>query len=247
MAELRNCVELTEDVALGILSRCGVAIPRQRRVRTATDAVLAAAELGGPVVVKAVADGLLHKSDLGLVITNVTGAEAVRAAAHEVLTKASAVGLAVELLVVEQVSGALDVVVGYKRDPQFGPTTIVGLGGVWTEMLDTVSVHVGAMDLPAALTFLERSQVGHMMRHARGGALDVDSVARTLVAVTDLGLAHPEIVAIDVNPVIVARDRAVAVDAVIERDQTTNPTPVTQATVNLLNRHDTTITQGATP
>jgi hypothetical protein len=211
------------------------------------DAADAAAELGGPVVIKAVADGLLHKSDLGLVITNVMGADAVQAAAHEVLTKASAAGLTVELLVVEQVGGALDVVVGYKRDPQFGPTTIVGLGGVWTEMLDTVSVHVGAIDLQAALTLLERSQVGHMMRHARGGALDVDSVARTLVAVTDLGLAHPEIAAIDVNPVIVARDRAVAVDAVIERDQTTNPTAVTQTTVNLPNRHDTTITQGAAP
>jgi hypothetical protein len=62
-----------------------------------------------------------------------------------------------------------------------------------------------------------------MMAEARGGALDVDAVARALVAVTDLGIAHPEVVAIDVNPIIVGRDRAVAVDAVIERAPA--PTP----------------------
>jgi len=59
------------------------------------------------------------------------------------------------------------------------------------------------------------------MREARGGALDIDAVVCALVAVTDLGLAHPEVVAIDVNPIIVGRDGAVAVDAVIERDATT--------------------------
>jgi hypothetical protein len=160
---------------------------------------------------------LLHKSDLGLVMTNVVGSDAVELAAREVLCRAAGAGLDVELLVVEQITGSLDVVVGYKRDPQFGPTTIVGLGGVWAEMLDSISVHVGSLDLRAALRLLDGSQVGRMMCEARGGALDVDGVARALVAVSDVGVAHPEIAAIDVNPIIVGRDRAVAVDAVIER------------------------------
>ena len=218
MPLLRDSEALTEDVALQILGECGVRTPKQLRVRTAADAVAAAVTLGGTVVIKAVADGLLHKTDLGLVVTNVSGADAAHRAATDVLASAASFRLEVELLVVEQVGGALDVVVGYKRDPQFGPTTLVGLGGVWTEMLDSISVHVGAMDDQAALRLLDASQVGRMMREARGGALDVDAVARALVAVTDLGLAHPEIVAIDVNPIIVGRDGAVAVDAVIERD-----------------------------
>lgn len=213
-------LELTEDVALQILERCGVRTPRQLRVATPTEAVAAAADLGGPVVIKAVADGLLHKSDLGLVVTNVVGADAVQLAAREVLRAASTAGLSVELLVVEQITGSLDVVVGYKRDPQFGPTTIVGLGGVWAEMLDSVSVHVGPLDLAGADRLLATSQVGRMMVEARGGALDVKAVASALVAVTDLGIAHPEIVAIDVNPIMVSRDHAVAVDAVIERSAT---------------------------
>ncbi len=223
IAAVTETAELTEDVALEILGTCGVQTPRQERVATPAEAILAAARFGGPVVVKAVADGLLHKSDLGLVVTNVVGADAVQLAAREVLCAASAAGLSVELLVVEQITGLLDVVVGYKNDPQFGPTTIVGLGGIWAEMLDSVSVHVGALDLEGAHRLLGSSQVGRMMRGARGGALDVDAVARALVAVSDLGIAHPEVVAIDVNPIIVGRDRAVAVDAVIERAPTPSP------------------------
>jgi acetyltransferase len=241
LAAITDAAQLTEDVALDILAACGVRTPRQARVRTLDDAVAAASTIEGPIVVKAVADGLLHKSDLGLVVTHVAGRDAVQHAAREVFDAASAAGLDVELLIVEQISGSLDVVVGYKRDPQFGPTTLVGLGGVWTELLDSVCVHVGPMDLDAANRLLQRSHVGRMMREARGGALDSTAVARALVAVTDLGLAHPDIVAIDVNPIIVGRNQAVAVDAVIER----GPRPDTTAEQTV--RLDTTITEGATP
>jgi acetyltransferase len=238
--------ELTEDVALQILSTSGIQTPRQERVTNPAEAVAAAATFGGPVVIKAVADGLLHKSDLGLVVTNVVGADAVQLAAREVLCAASTAGLNVELLVVEQITGSLDVVVGYKSDPQFGPTTIVGLGGVWAEMLDSVSVHVGALDLEGAHRLLASSQVGRMMRDARGGALDLDAVARALVAVTDIGLAHPEVIAIDVNPIIVSRDRAVAVDAVIERVPSPNLESIDLDSTTPAHAI-TAINQGATP
>ncbi len=243
VAAITDAAELTEDVALEILGACGVQTPRQERARTPDEAAAAAAGFGGPVVIKAVADGLLHKSDLGLVVTDVVGPEAALGAARQVLGAASTAGLDVELLVVEQITGALDVVVGYKRDPQFGPTTIVGLGGIWAEMLDSVSVHVGALDLDAAHRLLRDSQVGRMMHEARGGALDVDAVARALVAVSDLGLAHPEIVAIDINPIIVGRDRAVAVDAVIERVHVPDPESITIDST--IPAHA--VNQGATP
>ena len=82
-----------------------------------------------------------------------------------------------------------------------------------------------------------------MMREARGGALDIDGVARAIVAVSDLGVAHPEIAAIDVNPIIVGRDRAVAVDAVIERVSAPTSESITlDSTIPA-----TAINQGATP
>ena len=208
---------MTEDRALEVLASVGVATPRQIRVSSPDDVATAAADIDGPVVVKAVAEGLLHKSELGLVQCNLYGPDAARFAAKEILDAGREAGLEVELLVVEQVQGALDVVVGFKRDDQFGPTTLVGLGGVWTEMLDSVSVHVGPMDEAAARRLLNGSQVGRMLSNARGGALDVDGVIRALCAVSDIGQAHPEVVAIDINPIMVSKSRAVAVDAVIQR------------------------------
>ena len=131
------------------------------------------------------------------------------------LTWAAEHEVPLELLVAEMVRGDLEVLVGFHRDPVFGPTCLVGLGGVWTEYLDVVDVHVGELDEPTARAFLDRSRVGSMITGARGGALDQDGVVRALVAVSRLGASSPDITAIDVNPVIVSRTRAVAVDAAL--------------------------------
>jgi hypothetical protein len=131
------------------------------------------------------------------------------------LARAAEHAVPLELLVAEMVSGDLEVLVGYHRDPMFGPTCLVGLGGVWTEFLDIVDVHVGELDETTAAGFLDRGRVGRMIAGARGGALDRDGVIRALCAVSRLGASSSEITAIDVNPVIVSRTRAVAVDAAL--------------------------------
>ncbi|MGY1807069.1 acetate--CoA ligase family protein [Blastococcus sp. SYSU D00669] len=207
-------VPRTEEEVLAALAAHGVDVPRTRRVATPEEAAAAFAELGGPVVLKGVADGLLHKTDVGLVRVGLGTAAEVAAEAGRMLARAAERGLALDLLVAEQVRGDLEVLVGLTRDPVFGPTVLVGLGGVWTEHLDVVDVHVGALDEPAARDFLDRSRVGRMIAAARGGALHADGVVRALCAVSALG-ADDRVGAVDVNPVIVGRDRAVAVDAAL--------------------------------
>jgi len=78
-------------------------------------------------------------------------------------------------------------------------------------------VHVGTLDEQLARDVLAASKVGRMLAGARGGALHIDGVVHAMCVVSDIGIAHPDIVAIDVNPLIVSRDAAVAVDAVIQR------------------------------
>jgi acyl-CoA synthetase (NDP forming) len=201
----------TEDEVLAALSDLGVAVPSTLRVATADAAADAFTHLGGPVVLKGVAEGLLHKTEAGLVAVGLVTADAVRREAARMLAQHA--GL--ELLVAELVRGNLEVLVGFHRDPVFGPTCLVGLGGVWTEHLDVVDVHVGPLDEATAGRFLDRSRVGRMIAGARGGALDGDGVVRTLCAVSRLGASFPEITAVDVNPVLVSRTRAVAVDAAL--------------------------------
>ena len=204
----------TEDEVLAALADLGLAVPRSLRVTTAAAAADAFTELGGPVVLKGVAEGLLHKTEAGLVAVGLATADAVRSEADRMLTWAAEHEVPLELLVAEMVRGDLEVLVGFHRDPVFGPTCLVGLGGVWTEYLDVVDVHVGELDGPTAGAFLERSRVDRMIAGARGGVLDQDGVIRALRAVSRLGASSPAITAIDV-PVIVSRTRAVAVDAAL--------------------------------
>jgi hypothetical protein len=200
--------------------------PRSRLVDTPTAAAAAARELGVAVVVKAVAPGLFHKSEHRLVELGLTGDNQVEAAARRIAEAARRAGIdRLQYLVMEQIEGLLDVYVGFKRDPQFGPTFLVGLGGIWTEFLSKVAIHVGHLDADAARALLDRSAVGSMMGNARGGALAADGVIHALVALAEIVASTPAIDAIDLNPLMVGRGGAVAVDAVIETAESQEDAP----------------------
>jgi acetyltransferase len=207
---------LTELDALETLRRFGVDVPTVAAAADPMEAAAVARDFGCTVVIKALAPDVVHKSDFNLVEVGITGARSASAAAQRIDAASRRAGLSVRYLVMEQVSGGLDVYVGYKRDRQFGSTFVIGLGGVWTEFLRDVCIHVGDLDEPAARRLVARSRVGDMMRRARGGALCEDGVVRALVALSDIVACEPQIQAIDVNPLIVSRTRAAAVDAVIE-------------------------------
>ncbi len=205
----------SEAAALDLLAGIGVAVPARCMVTTADAAAEAAEELG-LVVLKVTAPGLLHKTDRGLVRVGLSGKDVVRAAADELLATAGAAGLDSRLLVMQHVRGELEIFVGYKRDPAFGPTVVCGLGGVWAEELDDAAVHVGAPTGAEAAHLLSRTQAGRMLARARGGSLPAAAVAQAMCSVAALGIAHPRITAIDINPLIVGRHGTWAVDAVIE-------------------------------
>jgi acetate---CoA ligase (ADP-forming) len=208
---------LSEAEALDVLEAYGVRVPRAHVVDTPAYAAAAAREIGTTVVLKGTAPGLFHKSEHRLVELGLAGDDQVTAAAQRIEAAARRADIyRVGYLVMEQVEGPLDVYVGYKCDPQFGPTFLVGLGGVWTEFLNDVAIHVGDLDVDAARALVARSTVGAMMRTARGGALDTEGVVLALTALADIVASAPSVDAIDVNPLIVSRDRAVAVDGVIE-------------------------------
>jgi acetate---CoA ligase (ADP-forming) len=204
-------VNLIDDEALSALAALGVATPARRHAATPREAAAAAAELSTAVVLKGVADGIVHKTELGLV--DIAPPD-VAAAAEKMRSLTRLVDL--RFLVTELVRGQLEVLVGFKRDPTFGPTMVIGVGGIWTEFFDTASVHVGGLTPALAQQFLDESAVGAMIANARGGRLCSSALLVAMLAVSDLALANPDIASIDINPLIVGRDHATAVDAVIE-------------------------------
>jgi len=185
-----------------VLRAYGLAIPGSMVAATADEAVRGAAELGGPVVVKVISDSALHKSDVGGVVLNVEGDQAVREAFE-------AVTAAVEdpegALIQQYVEGGHEVLIGMTEDPNFGPLIVFGLGGVFVELIGDVAFRIHPLtDLDAAEMINEVKSARLLAGYRGGAAGDIPAVEEALLRVSALVADLPEIVEMDMNPVKVA-------------------------------------------
>ncbi|OGL01366.1 MAG: hypothetical protein A3I14_03040 [Candidatus Rokubacteria bacterium RIFCSPLOWO2_02_FULL_73_56] len=206
---------LSEHESKRVLAAYGVPTTREVLVRTATQAAAAARRLGYPVALKACAAGESHKTEQGLVALGLGGERELRRAFAALGARAGA-GYAGAYLVEEMVRGDRELMIGMVRDPQFGPCVMFGLGGVFTEILQDVVFRVAPLGRRDALAMLRRIRAHRILDAVRGlPAVDTAALCRSLMAVGRIGLEHPEIVAIDVNPLIVRGRTPVAVDALV--------------------------------
>ncbi len=193
-----------------LLAESGLAFAAARRAASVDEARAAAADLGYPVVLKAL--GLLHKSDAGGVALGLCNDGAVAAAAADMHERLTPLGYSVEAMV--PTDGGVELVVGCRRDPRFGPLVLVGLGGIYAELLHDVRLALapaGADELEALLLSLRGAGV---LSGARGRApVDVRAAAEAAAALSRVAAAHPEIAEIEINPLLVTRSAAVGLDA----------------------------------
>ncbi len=207
----------SELESLDLVRANGIPTVQAARVTTPDAAVAAADRLGSAVVLKLDATGLAHKSDIGGVRLDLRGGDAVRAAANELLDLGASRGLAVRGLLVEPMAKpGLELILGMRRDAQFGPVVLVGLGGTLAEVLDDVSIRLAPVDDEAANAMLDDLRGRRLFEGVRGRPpIDRAAVASILVNLGRLGIDHPEIVEIDLNPVLATSDGAIAVDALV--------------------------------
>jgi acyl-CoA synthetase (NDP forming) len=203
------------------LAAAGIAVPRGRLANTAEDAVAIAAELGYPVALKAQAAALAHKTEAGGVLLNVADAGAVRvgwATLHANVERAQP-GLELDGILVEAMARkGLELVAGARRDPQWGPVLLVGLGGILVEALDDVRIIPAEATHSDVIAELDRLKAAKLLHGFRAmPPVDVDAVATAVTALGRLMRAYPNILEIDVNPLVAhARgDGATALDALI--------------------------------
>jgi len=205
---------LSEYDSKSLIHSAGVSTVREKLARSREEALLFAKEFGYPVVLKGCSDRLLHKTEKGMVKLNLGSAEAVGAAWDDITGKDD-IGLD-GVLVQEQVSGDREFVMGLIRDPQFGPCVMFGLGGIFTEVLKDASFRVAPLSEFDAEEMLEEISARDMLDEFRGSpAVDRDQLVKALVGLGDLAMQYPDIAEIDINPVIVAGNRPVAVDALV--------------------------------
>jgi acetyl-CoA synthetase (ADP-forming) len=209
----------TESEVKKLLATYGVTVAREEIAATPDAAAAAAGRVGFPVVLKAVSREIVHKSDVGGVRVGLADAVAVKAAAGEMAQKIGAAMPGVKLegfSVQEMARGDAEVIVGVRRDEQFGPIVIVGLGGIAVEILNDVAVATAPVSASRVREMLATLKTAPLFQGARGKPpLDIaaiaDAVERMSWLAHDLG---ERLVDLEVNPLIVRGNAggAVAVD-----------------------------------
>ncbi|MFE7187678.1 acetate--CoA ligase family protein [Streptomyces erythrochromogenes] len=193
-----------------LLADAGVPFPPAREVTDEAGLLAAAAEFEGPYVLKAL--HLLHKSDAGGVALRLKDRAALLAAYREMRARLGAPAHSVEAMA--DLTDGVELIVGVNRDPRFGPVAMVGLGGVLTETLRDVAFALAPVPAGRAEELLRGLRSAALLDGVRGRpAVDVAAAAAVVERITAAAAAHPEIAELEVNPLLVRPDGALALDA----------------------------------
>jgi acyl-CoA synthetase (NDP forming) len=213
---------ITEREAKAVLAAYGVPVTSEQLAQSADEAVAAAASLGYPVVLKVEAPEIAHKTEAGVVRLGLGDEAALRRAYDEVMAAAERVEPRPEIrgvLVQPMIPAGVELVIGARIDPQFGPLIVVGMGGVLVEILRDTACDLAPVDRTQARRMLESLRGYTLLTGYRGSRpVDLDRLTEIIMRVSELAADLAlEIAEIDVNPLICAGDRIVAVDALLVR------------------------------
>ncbi|MBV9826276.1 MAG: acetate--CoA ligase family protein, partial [Alphaproteobacteria bacterium] len=213
---------LTEVASKQLLAKYGVPRPPEALAKTEAEAIAAAAKIGGPVALKVQSPDILHKTEAGAVILNASGDAAVGDAYRTVLERAKAAHPSAHIagvLVQAMAKRGVEMILGITRDPVFGPMLMVGLGGIYVEVLKDVAFAPVPLAKEDALALLGELKGAALLDGVRGQpAADKGALAELMVSLARFAADHADTIAeIDLNPVIVhpAGEGLTVVDALI--------------------------------
>jgi len=211
---------LTEREAKDVLALYGVPVVGERLTQSSEEAVNAAASLGYPVVLKVESPDLPHKTEAGVIRLNLRSADEVRAGYDAVMANAHRVEPPPQIngvLVQPMVPQGVELVVGARVDPLFGPLIVVGLGGILVEVLKDTALSPAPVTPSEAMELLRSLKGVKLLEGFRGmAAVNMDRLADVISRVSIFVADHRDSIAeLDVNPLICAGDRITAVDALI--------------------------------
>lgn len=206
---LLSCAE-----SLALISSYGIPAATSSQARTRDEAVAAAEKTGYPVVLKISSRQISHKSDAGGVRLNLKDQHEVAAAFDALMRDSRPLDKDVAVIVQPYVSGGTEVLLGCKKDPQFGPVLVCGSGGILTEHLNDVAFRLPPVNLEGALAMLTETRVSNLLKGYRNiPPADLRAVAESIVKLSRLVLDYPEIEELDINPLVAGPDGVIALDA----------------------------------
>ena len=193
--------DLQGDNLNALLQSRGIALPKQALAGTAADAAAKAKEIGFPVALKLIAAEVIHKTESGAVVLGLKSGEEVQTEGQKLLTKTLGRG---HLLIQEMVEGT-EVLLGARTDPQYGPFLMVGLGGIFVEVLKDVSIRLLPVDEREARAMLQELRGFKILQGVRGQQpRDIDALVKAMVGLSEVFAAHRSRLAdMEINPLMV--------------------------------------------
>ena len=213
---VQNSTMVDFPTTLKLLARYGIKIPgillRRQNELTATFRKLKNA----PLAMKIISKDIVHKTDAGGVRLNLANADEAAKAWDGILKSAKTKNPKAKIqgIFVQPMATGKEVIIGMKRDPVFGPVIVFGLGGIFVEALKDTSMRIAPVSPAEAHAMIEEIKGYNILHGLRGEkSVNIDALAKIIVAVSKLSIAHPEIKEVDLNPVIADAKTAIVVDA----------------------------------
>ena len=205
---------LSEHASKQVLAAYGIPVTLEFVVQSRATAIEKAEAIGYPVALKASGENVPHKTESDWIALNLKDRAQVESAYSDLMSRSD--GVFEEILVQQMVKGNRELMVGLKRDPQFGPCVLFGIGGVLAEILEDISIRVAPLERLDAMDMMEDIRAKRILDAFRGRPpVDREALADILTAVGRIGLEHAGIAEIDINPIKLFNGKPVAVDALM--------------------------------
>lgn len=199
-----------------IIEKYGVKFADSRLAKNIEEALIIANSIGYPIALKVVSNEISHKTDAGGVAVGIRNdselEESFRKIMSNVKRKSSKAKIQ-GILVQKMIEDGVNVLIGGKKDPQFGQVIAFGLGGVFVELMEDVAFRLAPISKKEALEMMAETKGFKILEGYRGKSYDIDAIAALIVKVSRMLDKRKDIVELDINPVIALKKDAVAVDA----------------------------------
>jgi len=198
----------TEASAKAVLAEAGLPVPREAVARSLDEALAAAREMGFPLVLKIVSPDIAHKTEVGGVFVGVRSEAQLREEYGQLLARVASKAPGARIagvLVAQMVQGGVELILGARKDPVFGPMVMAGLGGIFAEIFKDVALQPAPVDEAQATAMLRSLKAFPLLDGARGRPkADVQAAARAIAALSRFAVRHADSVCeIDINPLVV--------------------------------------------
>ncbi len=206
---------LLEPEAKDLCKSYGLPVGKWAVATSSTQAKELSAALGFPVAAKIVSSDVIHKSDVGGVLLNLKDGGEVEVAFQRIKAICDSGGYRFEGVLVERMATpGIETIIGGKRDPQFGPVILFGLGGIFVEIFKDVSFRVAPLDRVDALEMISELKALPLLKGARGRKpADLEALVDALLRVSDMMVKEEAIKELDLNPTIAYEKGCLVLDA----------------------------------